>query len=95
MPVTEAQKRRGAVKEAVESLMNNEIGSLVELFATRKAVGCKQGFKAKLDTEMDNQCYKVRLLAKGYSEKYAWTETSGMDVEHKPLNKLLLNEGFT
>ena len=52
------------------SLLENETWELVKLPEGRKTVGCKWVFRVKYDGEGRVKCFKGRLVAQGYSQKY-------------------------
>ena len=54
--------------DEMESWHKNEAWDLVELSAGRKPFGRKWVFKKKMNVEGKVEKYKVRLLAKGYSQ---------------------------
>ena len=57
-----------AMKEEIESLMDNETWKLVALPKGRKAISCRWVFKIKkIDGKVDR--YKARLVAKGFMQK--------------------------
>ena len=52
------------------SLLENETWELVKLPKGRRTVGCKWVFRVKYDGEGRIKCFKGRLVAQGYSQKY-------------------------
>jgi hypothetical protein len=62
-----------AMQEKYDSLMANNTCTLVPLPIGRKLVSCKWVFKIKQGANGDVECYKARLLARGF------TQTYGMD----------------
>eukprot|EP00253_Pinus_taeda_P008609 PITA_08609 len=59
---------REAMVDEMASLHKNEAWDLVELPVGRKAIGSKWVFKKKTNAEGKVEKYKVRLVAKGYSQ---------------------------
>ena len=52
------------------SLLENETWELVKLPEGRRTVGCKWVFRVKYDSEGRVKCFKGRLVAQGYSQRY-------------------------
>ena len=50
-------------------MKDNDVWDLVELPKGIKTIGCKQIFKTKHDSKGNVERYKVRLVAKGYTQK--------------------------
>ena len=59
---------KNAMVEEMEALDKNEAWDLIELPDGRKPIGSKWVFKKKLNAEGKVEKYKVRLVAKGYSQ---------------------------
>ena len=57
-----------AMEEEMDSLTKNNTWDLVELPEGRSVVGCKWVFKLKRKVDGSIERYKVRLVAKGYSQ---------------------------
>lgn len=66
-----------AMKEEMSSMASNAVWDLVELPNGKKAIGCKWVFKIKKDSLGNIERYKVRLVAKGFTQKEGidYTET--------------------
>ena len=64
------EKRRGAMPTEMNSLEENNIWELIELQEGRKALGSKWVYKVKTDADGSIKCYKVRLVAQGFSQKF-------------------------
>ena len=66
-----------AMKDEMSSMRYNNVWGLVELPNGAKAIGCKWGFKTKKDSLSNIERYKVRLVAKGFTQKEGinYTET--------------------
>ena len=58
-----------AMKDELDSMKSNEVRNLVELPKKAKAIGCKWVYKTKRDSLGNIERYKVRLIAKGFSQK--------------------------
>ena len=59
-----------AMSNEVNSLKKNNVWTLVELPAGRKAIGSKWIFKQKRDADGNVERYKARLVAQGYNQTY-------------------------
>ena len=57
------------MEEELKSMKDNEVWDLVELPKGIKTIGCKWIFKTKHDSKGNVKRYKVRLVAKGYTQK--------------------------
>ncbi|KAK8686257.1 hypothetical protein V6N13_125284 [Hibiscus sabdariffa] len=64
----QSDKWKEAVLAEYEALQQNGTWSLVPLPTGRTIVGCKWLFMVKKNTDGIVQCYKVRLVTKGYSQ---------------------------
>ena len=58
------------MKKEMKLIQENDVWDLVELPKDRKAVGSKCVFKVKTAANGSIQCYKARLVAQGFSQKY-------------------------
>ena len=58
-----------AMKDELDSMKSNEVWDLVELPQGVKAISCKWVYKTKRDSLGNNERYKVRLIAKGFTQK--------------------------
>nr|GEX60149.1 hypothetical protein [Tanacetum cinerariifolium] len=70
-----SEKWLNAMNVEMQSMKDNEVWVLVELPPNGKNVGSKWLFKKKTDMDGNVHIYKVRLMAKGY------TQTPGIDYE--------------
>ena len=57
------------MKDELDSMKSNEVWDLVELPQGAKAIGCKWVYKTKIDSLGNIERYKVRLVAKGLTQK--------------------------
>ena len=58
-----------AMKDELDSIKSNEVWDLVELPQGEKAIGYKWVYKMKRDSLGNIERYKVRLVAKGFTQK--------------------------
>ena len=58
------------MKREMQSLYTHNVWDLVELPKDRKAIGSKWVFKLKVNADGLVECYKARLVAQGYSQKF-------------------------
>ena len=54
----------------MQSFKENNVWDLVELLKGRKAIGSKWVYKVKTGADGLIECYKARLVAQGFSQKY-------------------------
>ncbi|CAH9072186.1 unnamed protein product [Cuscuta epithymum] len=59
-----------AMNEELKSMYDNKVWELVMLPDGSKRVGCKWVFKTKRDSNGNIERYKVRLVAKGFTQKH-------------------------
>jgi hypothetical protein len=59
-----------AMQEEYDSLMTNNTWTLVPLPSGRKPVSCKWVFKIKQGANGEVECYKARLVARGFTQTY-------------------------
>lgn len=80
-----------AMIEEMKSLNANNTWELKELPAGRKAIGCRWVFKRKIGIGNNTVCYKARLVAQGFSQKYGedYDEVFAPVVRHTTLRTLL------
>ena len=57
------------MKDEMDSMANNQVWDLIELPKRAKAIGYKWVFKTKRDFSGNVERYKVRLVAKGFTQK--------------------------
>ena len=57
------------MNEEIKSMKDNDVWDLVPLPEGVKLIGCKWIFKTKRDSKGDVERYKVRFIAKGYTQK--------------------------
>ncbi len=69
----DAKKWEMAMQEKYDSLVVNNSWSLVPLPKGRKPISCKWVFKIKHGVHCEVECYKARLMARGF------TQTFGVD----------------
>ncbi|KAJ0103510.1 hypothetical protein Patl1_06354 [Pistacia atlantica] len=69
MTSRDASLWKEAVNNEIESIMSNHTWEIVNLRPGTKPIGCKWIFKKKLKTDGSIEKYKVRLVAKGYTQK--------------------------
>ena len=73
------------------ALIDNGIWELVELPKVKKPVGCKWVFRTKFRNDGTVECYKARLVAKCYTQKYGedYDEMFAAVVRYSPVRTLL------
>ena len=59
-----------AMKKEMKSLDENDVWKLVKLLDGRKPVGSKWFFKTKTNADGKIECYKARLVAQGFTQKF-------------------------
>ena len=57
------------MKEEMSSMASNEVWDLVKLPDNVKDIGCKKVFKTKKDSLGNIERHKVRLVAKGFTQR--------------------------
>jgi len=57
------------MKDEMKSMNDNEVWDLVELLEGMKPIGCKWIFKTKKDSKDNIERYKVRQVAKDFTQK--------------------------
>ena len=65
-----SEEWKSAADLEYSSLLKNETWELVKLPEGCKTVGCKWIFRMKYDGKGRVKCFKSRLVAQGYSQKY-------------------------
>ncbi|CAI7768143.1 unnamed protein product [Closterium sp. NIES-53] len=78
-----------AMESELKSIEENGTWELVELPEGRKAITSKWLFKIKSDADSKIECYKSRLVAKGYQEKVDYKELFAPVVKPTTLRTLL------
>jgi fructose-1,6-bisphosphatase len=68
LPPEEWDKWWKAANEEINSLIENGTFQLVKLPPNRSAIGSRWVFKVKRNADGSIECYKGRLVAKGYSQ---------------------------
>jgi hypothetical protein len=58
-----------AMKKELSSMSSNNVGDLVEILDGAKKVGCKWVYKTKYDSKGKIERFKVRLIAKGFTQR--------------------------
>lgn len=84
-----------AIKNEMDSLIENGTWELTELPQGRKAIGCKWTFKVKTGANGEIIRYKSRLVAQGFSQKYGedYDEVFAPVVKHTTIRTLLVIAG--
>ena len=59
-----------AIKEELDALTKNHTWDLVTLPPGQSVVGCKWIYKIKTRSDGSIECYKTRLVAKGFTQEY-------------------------
>ena len=65
----ESNLQYDAMKVEMNSMASNRVWDLVKFPDSAKAIGCKWVFKIKKDSLGNIEKYKVRLIAKGFTQK--------------------------
>ena len=80
-----------AADSEYKSLMENDTWERVELPENREAIGCKWVFKVKHTSDGKVECFKGRLVAKGYAQKHGidYDETFSPVVQFASIRALL------
>ena len=66
----DSKKWLEAMKSKLESMKVNDVWTLVDPPKGVKLIGCKWVFKRKRGADGKEKIYKVRLVAKGYRQRY-------------------------
>ncbi|CAI7762500.1 unnamed protein product [Closterium sp. NIES-54] len=88
-PANDAEEWKKAMESELKSIEENGTWELVELPEGRKAITSKWLFKIKSDADSKIECYKSRLVAKGYQEKVDYKELFAPVVKPTTLRTLL------
>ena len=73
MESSNSQKWIDAMNEEIKSMKDNDVWDLVPLPKGVKPIGCKWIFKTKRDSKGDVERYKMRLVAKGFTQRKSST----------------------
>jgi hypothetical protein len=65
----DSTKWMNAMKDELKSMDQNKVWDLVELPEGYKKIGCKWVYKTKRDSKGNIERFKVRLVAKGFTQK--------------------------
>jgi hypothetical protein len=76
-----------AMKKEIEFMDKNQVWDLIDLPKGAVAVGCKWVYKTKIDASGNVERYKVRLVAKGFTQK------EGIDY-HETFSPVSKNDSF-
>ena len=76
------------MKEELDTLSKNHTWDLVTLLLGKSVVDCKWIYKIKTHFDGSIERYKVRLVAKGFTQEY------GINYEERPLLQLLVSHLF-
>ncbi|CAI7883365.1 unnamed protein product [Closterium sp. NIES-53] len=91
LEISDAEEWKKAMDSELKSIEENGSWELVELPEGRKAITSKWLFKIKSDADGNIECYKSRLVAKGYqqNEKVDYKELFALVVKPTTLRTLL------
>nr|GFA03921.1 hypothetical protein [Tanacetum cinerariifolium] len=67
----EYDKRLEAMNTEMQSMKDNQVLILVELFPTGRTAGSKWIFKKNTDMDRNVHTFKARIVAKGYTQTYS------------------------
>ena len=70
MASPEAAKWQEAMDSKIQSMKDNQVWTLIDHTPGVKLVGCKWVFKKKTEMDVNVHTFKVRLVAKGYMQRY-------------------------
>ncbi|CAI7757252.1 unnamed protein product [Closterium sp. NIES-54] len=91
LEISDAEEWKKAMDSELKSIEENGTWELVELPEGRKAITSKWLFKIKSDADGNIECYKSRLVAKGYQQnkKVDYKELFALVVKPTTLRTLL------
>ena len=82
---------RAAMEEEMRALSENETWDLVDAPKGVKPIGCRWVYKVKYNTDGSVNCYKARLVGKGYAQHH--------DIDYNetfaPVAKMAMRVAFT
>lgn len=58
------------MQKELKALADNNTWNIVDLHVGKKAIGCKWVYKVKLKSDGSLERCKVRLVAKGFNQRY-------------------------
>ncbi|KAK8690248.1 hypothetical protein V6N13_088949 [Hibiscus sabdariffa] len=92
----DSEKWLEAMRSEMDSMLNNQVWTLVEPSEGIKPIGCKWVFKKKTDMDGNVQTYKGRLVAKGFREIHGidYDETFSPVAMFKSIRILLAIAAF-
>ncbi|GJT62915.1 retrotransposon protein, putative, ty1-copia subclass [Tanacetum coccineum] len=92
----ESEKWLEAMNAKMQSMKDNQVWNLVDLPPNCKTVGIKWLFKKKTDMDGNIHTYKVRLVAKGFTQTYRvdYKETFSHVADIKAIRILIANVLF-
>jgi hypothetical protein len=64
----DSEKWLGAIESEIESMNDNQVLNLVDPIDGVRPIGCKWGFKKKMDKDKNVHIYKARLVAKDFKQ---------------------------
>ncbi|GKB31868.1 retrotransposon protein, putative, ty1-copia subclass [Tanacetum coccineum] len=92
----ESDKWLEAMNTEMQSMRDNQVWYLVDLPSNGRTVGCKWLFKKKTDMDGNVHTFKVRLVAKGFTQTYDvdYGETFSLVVDIRAIRILLAIVAF-
>ena len=83
---------RAAMTEEFNALVRNGTWSLIPRSSQQKnLVGCKWVYKIKKKADVSLECYKVRLVVKGFHQQLGldYNETFSLVIKHATIQAVL------